>query len=105
MQQRYQSDFVYLKALFKVFLFYLHNVVFFCVSQMSLLVCFSCSVFVNLSMGILCVFFCRMSCDQRAMDNNGNKLNELSFTFCVIHGFRLHDISLALYVLMFYMYI
>ena len=28
MQQRDQSDFVYLKALFKVFLFYLHNVFF-----------------------------------------------------------------------------
>ena len=30
--------------------------------------------------------FCRMSCDQSKMDHNGNKLNEFSFTFCVIHG-------------------
>ena len=27
-----------------------------------------------------------MSCDQCTMDHNGNKLNDCSFTFCVIHG-------------------
>ena len=27
-----------------------------------------------------------MSCNQFTMDLNGNKLNDLSFTFCVVHG-------------------
>ena len=35
--------------------------------------------------GNFCLF-CRMSCDQCTMDHNGNKLNDCSFTFCVIHG-------------------
>ena len=29
--------------------------------------------------------FCRVSCDQFTLGHNGNKLNDLSFPFCVIH--------------------
>ena len=43
-----------------------------------------------------------MSCNQCTMDHNGNKLNDFSFTFCVIHG--ADNVTFCLHFMgMFYM--
>ena len=46
-----------------------------------------------------------MSCDQCTMDHNGNELNDLSFTFCVIHGTDYVTFCFLFYGHMFYMYV